>query len=53
MNLHFNVPVGITLDKSYGYEGPYNPKGPHKTTYNSYHPKEQHPMKEEVITNRK
>lgn len=34
-NLHFNVPVGITLDKSSEYEGPRNPTGRHKTTCNS------------------
>lgn len=34
MNLHFNVPVEITLDKSCEYERPPNPQGPHQTTYN-------------------
>ena len=33
--MHFNVPVGITLDKSWEYERPHNPKGRHQTTYNS------------------
>lgn len=38
MNLHFNVPVETTLDKSCEYERPPNPRGPRQTTYNSRHP---------------
>ncbi|TNN78053.1 hypothetical protein EYF80_011807 [Liparis tanakae] len=37
-NLHFNVPVGIALDKSEQYERPHNPSGRRRTTCNSRRP---------------
>ena len=52
-NLHFNVPVGITLDKSWECERPRNPMGWHQTTCNSRHPENNILHERKSLRNRK
>ncbi len=51
-NLHFNVPVGITLDKSCECGRPNNPTGCHQTTYNSRCPENNILRERKLLPNR-